>query len=125
MALVKQDIAEAVEHLKESVRLKPNQPDVLNDLAWILATHRDDGVRNPNEAVRFAEDACALTGYKDIEMLDTLAAAYAAAGQFDDAAATAQKAVDLALSSGREEKAEIIRKRLDLYKAGQPYYQRP
>ncbi len=125
MALVKQDIAEAVEHLKESVRLKPNQPDVLNDLAWILATYRDGGVRNPNEAVRFAEDACALTGYKDIEMLDTLAAAYAAAGQFDDAAATAQKAVDLALSSGREEKAEIIRKRLDLYKAGQPYYQRP
>jgi len=124
IALVKQDkIAEAVLHFKEAVRLKPNRPKVLNNLAWILATYRDGRFHNPNEAIRFAEDACLLTDYKDVGMLDTLAAAYAAAGKFDDAAATAQKAVDLALSSGLEERAQTIRKRLELYKAGKPYYE--
>jgi arylsulfatase A-like enzyme/Flp pilus assembly protein TadD len=123
-ALVKQDrIAEAVSHFKEAARLKPNRPDVLKNLAWILATYRDGRFHNPKEAVRFAENACLLTDYKDIGMLDTLAAAYAAAGKFDDAAATAQKAVDLALSSGQQERAQIISKRLELYKAGKPYYE--
>ncbi len=126
IALVKQDkVAEAVSHFRETVRLMPNQPGALRNLAWILSTYRGDGVHNPNEAIQFAEHACELTNYKDAGMLDTLATAYAAAEQFDKAVTTAQKAVDLALSSGQERKAEAIRKRLELYQAGQPYYQNP
>jgi tetratricopeptide (TPR) repeat protein len=126
MALLQQNkIVEAVSHLKESVNLKPNQPDTLNYLARTLAAYGDGRVHNPNEAIRFAQNACQLTDYKDIGILDTLAAAYAAAGKFDDAAATAQKAVDLALSSGQEERAQTISKRLELYKAGKPYFEQP
>jgi superkiller protein 3 len=124
MALVKQGkIADAVSHLKETIRLSPNRPEVLNNLGWILATFKDSRVYNPKGAVRFAENACALVDYKDTRMLDTLSAAYASAGRFEEAIATAQKAVDLALSSGREAQAKAIRKRLELYKAGKPYVQ--
>ena len=54
-------------------------------------------------------------------LLGTLAAAYAEAGRFDDAAATAENARDLALSAGQTEVAEKNRKLLELYRAGQPY----
>ncbi len=124
MVLAKQNkVAEAVLHLREAVRLKPNQPGVLNYLAWILATHRDKTIHNPKEAVRFAKKACQLTDYKYAELLDTLAVAYAAAGQFDEAITTAQKAVDLAISSGQEEEVQILRKRLELYRNSQQPYQ--
>jgi arylsulfatase A-like enzyme/tetratricopeptide (TPR) repeat protein len=122
MVLARQNkVAEAVLHLREAVHLNPNQPGVLNYLAWILATYQDKTVHNPKEAVRFAQKACQLTDYKYAELLDTLAVAYAAAGQFDKAITTAQKAVDLAIASGRAEQAQVIRDRLKLYRNSEPY----
>ena len=118
-------IAEAVSYFRQAVRLNPNSPLALNQLAWFLATCRDEGVYNPDEAIMLADDACELTGYNDPVTLDTLAAACAAAGKFEDAAATAQQAVDVALSSGRMDLAQTIDNRLELYKAGKPYYRQP
>ena len=64
----------------------------LNNLAWALATHPDAKIRNGTRAVKLAEDACRQTQYQQTVMVGTLAAAYAEAGRFDDALATAQKA---------------------------------
>ena len=55
----------AVTHWRKAVELKPNQLGTLNDLAWILATHTDENLRNPAEAVELSERACELTGYED------------------------------------------------------------
>jgi Flp pilus assembly protein TadD len=115
---------EAVVHFMETVRLNPNQPDVLNYLAWILAVYPDLPVHNLKQAVHFAEKACKLTGYKHPRLLDTLAVAYAANGQFDKAITTAEKAIDLAFSAGHKEEAEMIRKRLMLYQNSQPYQEK-
>ena len=54
-------------------------------------------------------------------MLDTLAAAYAAAGKFSEAIETAEKAVRLAEQTGRKDLVGEIQGRLQLYKAGQSY----
>ncbi len=51
--------------------------------------------------------------------MDTLAAAYAAAGRFGEAVETAEKALVLAESANQQQLAEAIRKRLELYKTGQ------
>jgi spermidine synthase len=53
--------------------------------------------------------------------LDTLAAAYAAAGRFAEAVAAAERAVPLAESGGQAELARRIQSRLELYRAGRPY----
>ena len=90
-----------------------------------MATHIDERFRNPAEAVRLAERACRLTEFKNIESLDTLSAAYAAAGKFDEAIETAEKAEKLCLSVKLQKRAEDIRSRLDLYRAGQPYREQP
>lgn len=113
--------AEAIGHYVEALRLKPTWVPAMNDLAWLLATHPDAGVREPAEAVKRAERACALTNYRNPMMLDTLAAAYAAAGRFSDAVRTAQTALKLIGSSGRNPLADKLQARLKLYTAGQPY----
>ncbi len=86
----------AVPSLREAVRLAPDSVRLLNDLAWILATHPDDTVRDATQAVTLAERAARMTGRRDASVLDTLAAAYAGAGRFTEAVGTAQSAQQLA-----------------------------
>ena len=64
-----------------------------------------------------------LTGYRQPLALDALAAAYAEYGNFDKAAETARKALELALQLGPEEHINGLKKRLKLYQSGQPYRQ--
>jgi Flp pilus assembly protein TadD len=110
---------EAVEHLEEAVRLKPDFLAAVNSLAWLLATCPKDGVRDGVRAVALAERACKATGYKIPALLDTLAAAQAEAGRFAEAIAAATRAVELA-DAGESPLADAIRARLKLYKAGRP-----
>jgi tetratricopeptide (TPR) repeat protein len=53
--------------------------------------------------------------------LDTLGAAYAAAGDFSKAIETAEKALELCRSSEQNTLKEKIENRIVLYKAGKPY----
>jgi tetratricopeptide (TPR) repeat protein len=114
----------AIRWYKEAIRCKPDWVFAINNLAWIQATHNQAEFRDPVEAVERALRACELTEYKNPSVLDTLAAAYAAADRFSDAVATAEKAVELASSSNKE-LAERIQSRLRLYRAGRPYIARP
>jgi len=66
-----------------------------------------------------AERACALTDYGDADLLDTLAAAYAEAGRFQDALGTARRALET--TERGSELAESITRRIALYEAGRPY----
>ena len=54
-------------------------------------------------------------------MLDTLAGAYAEAGQFAKAVKTAERAIQLARTGRRQELAKDIQARLALYKTKRPY----
>ena len=76
------------------------------------------------KAVELAQHTCELTGYKDPSLLDTLAVAYAAAGRFDEAKATAEKALNIAKETGRENLAVAIQERIKLYQANQQYRQK-
>jgi tetratricopeptide (TPR) repeat protein len=110
-----------VEHLRETVRLAPDWLAPLSGLAWILASDPDEDMRDPDEAIRLAEHAAELTERKNGAVLDLLAAAYAAAGQFERAVATAEEALDLASASQADRLADVIRARLELYRQGTPF----
>ena len=111
----------AIENLSKAIELKPNNTDVLNKLAWLFAAVDNTSIHNAPKAVEFAQRSCELTGYKDPMLLDTLAVSYAAAGRFDEAKATAEKAFNIAKETGREDLANKIKKRIKLYETGQPY----
>jgi len=98
-------------------------PEVLNNLAWTMATSGKADDRDGTRAVLFAERACQLTGYHETVMVGTLGAAYAEAGRFDDAIVTAQKACDLATASGKTDLLKINQQLLDLYRQHQPYHE--
>jgi Tfp pilus assembly protein PilF len=115
--------AEADRLYRDLIPLQQDNPEVLNDFAWLLATAADPAVRNGAEAVRHAERACELTGRKQAGYIGTLAAAYAEAGRFEDATRAAQQAIDVATSAGEKERADINRQLLELYRAGEPFRQ--
>ncbi len=114
-------ISSSLDHYRKALKLNPKNLEAMNNLAWIYATHEDERVRNGTEAVRLAQRACELTGYRQGAFVDTLCAAYAEAGRFDEAVKGAEKLLDWAESAGQKDLVEKIRSRLKLYKAGKPY----
>jgi tetratricopeptide (TPR) repeat protein len=113
--------ADSARHWREAVRIRPDFRTALNNLAWLLATARDPSLREPDLAVTLAERAVRLTPVPEAAVLDTLAAAYAADGRFDDAVATAERALVWTEAEGELALAEGIRKRLGLYRAGRAW----
>lgn len=89
----------------------------LNDLAWIRATCPDPAVRDGRRAVEAATRMCELAGGGDHRAFDTLAAAYAEAGDFDAAVEWQRKALERA----DESEWADFRARLDLYRARTPH----
>jgi Flp pilus assembly protein TadD len=113
---------QAVKFYTEALRAEPDRTDIMNNLAWLVATHNKADFYDPKRAIDLAERACQLTKYHDPSLLDTLAAAYAAAGNFAQAVRTAEKAVELTVSLRNEEIAGQIKGRLKLYQAKQPFF---
>ena len=113
---------QAVTQLQKALETDSNNILGLNDLAWLLATCPNDGIRDGARAVELAERVCEATGHKVPGFMDTLAAAYAEAGKFSKAVDTATKALALA-EPKQKSLAEQIRRRLELYKTGKPYRQ--
>jgi len=114
---------QAVEQYRQILRTAPGQLEALNNLAWLLATSGDATVRNGTEAVRYAEQVCQLTGYRQPRFIGTLAAAYAEAGRFPEAVATGQTAVKLANDAGDQNASNISSQLLNLYLNNQPYHE--
>jgi Flp pilus assembly protein TadD len=111
---------EAALHYRTALALSPQTVESLNNLAWLLATDPEPKSRNGAEAVQWAEQACALTGWKQHQILGTLAAAYAETGRFADAVRTAETAQRLATAAGHEGLARQIVEQLELYRSGRP-----
>jgi type IV pilus biogenesis/stability protein PilW len=116
-------LEEAIGNFRQAIRIKPNFTEALNNLAWVLAASPDDETRDGAEAVRLAERVCELTHDGEPSFLGTLAAAYAEAGRFPEAVATAEKAEQLATAAGLKKLAGENRQRLELYRAGKPYHE--
>jgi tetratricopeptide (TPR) repeat protein len=114
----------AIQNWAKALQLKPAQVGVLHKLAWALATGENVTAEDANKAILYASNACELTTNKEPVLLDTLAAAYAAAGRFEDAITTANKALDIAKAAGQESLADEIQERIILYKSGRRYRQK-
>lgn len=112
---------DACNHYRSALRIRPDWTEPKVRLAWVFATNPVDDPQEEEEAVRLASDACRLTAYSDVDALDTLAAAYAAAGRFTEAVRFASEALALAEAGPHSHTAVQIRQRLDLYRQDTPY----
>lgn len=112
----------AIEYYQASLRIEPDQPEPMSNIAWVLATHPDETIRNPEEAMDLAEQACRLAEPPGPALLDTRAAAYAATGGFGKAVADMRRAIRLAENQKMTDPLPDYRARLALYRRNQPYY---
>lgn len=118
------NVREAISMLKSTAWAHRTCFMAYDRLAWIYATSPHGQYRNAAEAVRLAESAVNLTRGQQTQPLDTLAAAYAEAGQFDRAGQVAEQAIRFAERDGDGRLAEQIRARRALYEAGRAYRDR-
>jgi tetratricopeptide (TPR) repeat protein len=113
---------EQVQEYDQMLRLAPDWPEVLNNLAWLLATQPEAELRNGPRAVMLSQRASALTGQTNYLFLSTLAAAYAEAGDFAEAVATQQEVCKLAEANSGKNATEMFRNRLELYRSEKAYH---
>lgn len=114
-------IGDAVTHYQRSLELKPDSADVCNNFAWVLVTSPEPSIRNGARAVALAEKANELLGTKNPAVLCTLGAAYAEAGRFTEALATAGRALPLAAAEKNDSLVNVLQGQIKLYQAGSPY----
>ena len=113
------DYAKALTDFTEAIRLDPNDPVAFNSRAVLRASCPDEKYRDGQKAIEDATKACELTDWKDAETLDTLAAAYAEAGDFEKAIDYSQKAIELADDDAKAD----LESRLKLYQDKKPFRQ--
>jgi 4-amino-4-deoxy-L-arabinose transferase-like glycosyltransferase len=111
-------IEEAIQHYRNALDVDSNNPVIMNNLAWMLATTSKTELRNGEEAVRLAIKAAELSDWRQPFFIGTLAAAYAQAGQFPLACKMASIARNLAFVTGQKEIAASNEKLLSLYSSG-------
>jgi tetratricopeptide (TPR) repeat protein len=105
--------ADALKEFNYLISLHPRPVTLaraLSDRAWFYATCPDSSFRNGQQAVKDAKAACSIMQWKDEDMIDTLAAAYAEAGDFDSAVQYVSQA--LAMKGISSESAKAFREHL-------------
>ena len=112
---------QAIEQYRIVMRLKPDWAYPISNLAWVMATHPEIQGRDVNEAVQLAYRACELTNFSDPLLMGTLAASYAAAGNFPKAIEIANAAAKLAEASNNAQLKNFIQYHLSFYVNSKPY----
>lgn len=112
---------EAIGHFERAMALSPEWSVPSAGLSWIFSSHADAAIRRPHEAIALAERALKLATGNEAMLRDALAAAYASAGRFAEAAASAERALDLARRTSEHALVAEIEGRLQLYRRNRAY----
>ncbi len=110
--------AGALAALDAAVRLDPARSESWNNRAWFLATCAEPAFRDGRRAVQDARRACELSGWKEAGILDTLASAYAEAGDFAEAIRWQARAVERSDIPELRERLDLFRKSRAFHKVG-------
>ena len=104
----------AIEYWEKSLSIKPDNADILNNLACVYAQQESSSFA-PDKALEYAQKANQLKNHQNINFLDTLALVHAVRGDFDKAIETAEQALMLAKSSNQETAVDTLEKSIEQY----------
>lgn len=110
------ELSKAIADLETAIKFDPMAYQPVNDLAWIYATEKSRKIRNGKKAVELATKACEMTLYKNWNTLDTLAAAFAASGDFKKAV----QWVSTAIKNAPEDRKAGLKEHQKLFLADKP-----
>jgi tetratricopeptide (TPR) repeat protein len=109
---------ESLAEIDRVIRMRGDTAGAHNQRAWILATCPEPNFRDGEEAIRSARIAVRLADGP--EYRDTLAAAFAEAGQFEKAIAEQEIAISMLRQAGQSTDLGRYQQVLDGYRKGQP-----
>jgi tetratricopeptide (TPR) repeat protein len=112
------EFGSAIEYWRGELRADPNNTMALNNIAWIQATCLDEAFRDGTNAVALATKACDLIEWKSWVVLETLAAAYAELGDFENAIKSTERAIGLEGTPGSNR--QKLFERLEEFRANTP-----
>jgi tetratricopeptide (TPR) repeat protein len=112
---------DALKDYYQAIKIDSTNASAWNNLAWFRATCPTAAMRNGKEAVEAATKACDYSSWKNWMRVDTLAAAFAEAGDFQQAVKYQKQALNMDKASSKERQA--MQSRLVLYEQRQPYRQ--
>ena len=109
--------ADAVNTFLQGAKADPKDPYSRAGAAWLYATTKDPKIHNPAVAMQLATEAAKLAHQKDATILDVLAAAYAAQGDFT----SAQRWEGKAILAADSEDIPQFQRRLVYYQTNKPW----
>jgi tetratricopeptide (TPR) repeat protein len=112
---------ESLKEIDHVINIRPRQDALARaygERAWFQLNCPDQSYRNGQQALKDATAACKLIGWKDEDMIDTLAVAYAEVGDFDSAVRYEEKA--LALKGVKPSESKRLQAHLDSFKQHRP-----
>jgi tetratricopeptide (TPR) repeat protein len=118
--VIERNFAAALADFSEAVRLDPKFDRGWNNLGWVYATAPEEKFRDGTLAIACANRACTLADWKNFDWIDTLALAYAESGNFHEAIRWETACL---ASNTSKEKAEAMRRHLDLFNASKAYHE--
>ncbi|MEQ8859513.1 MAG: hypothetical protein RIC56_12770 [Pseudomonadales bacterium] len=115
------NVRRAVRWYKAAVKQAPEDPNIVNEVAWTLAVTDQPPLRRARYARKIMDRLMEANDQarQRPEYLDTWAATYAATGDFDRAVILQQEALDVALSAADyADVVDVLREHLDAFSAG-------
>ncbi len=112
-------IESCIEQYEILLKQQPQKISMLNNLAWLLSAYPEPS--DPKRAVELAKKACDLTQNNEPTLLNTLAVAHAAAGDFKQAVACIEKSIELIDPSTETTLLEETQNYLELFENEQPF----
>lgn len=114
-------LEEAASDYRRALVDLPGREELVDEFSWTLATHPEATPDHGREALELERSRAVDARSLSAVALDRLAAAYAAAGRFDEAVAAAERALERVGAGGSAFFTAVVRERLALYRSGQPY----
>jgi tetratricopeptide (TPR) repeat protein len=114
-------LEEAIADYETAGRLVGENAQACNELAWALAANSEPRFRNGQKALQYAKRACELTQWANASFIDTLAVAYAEAGDFSEAIRYQKTAV--AMIPETAPYRDDVLKHLSLFEQNLPYHE--
>jgi tetratricopeptide (TPR) repeat protein len=87
---------DALHSLETGLEANPGNAGILNQMGWLYATAENPTVRDPAKALAYAQRAVEASNASDANVLDTLAEAYYANQEFDEAIKAEERALEIA-----------------------------
>ncbi len=120
LLMLRDQPVEAIDNLRYSAQAGATAVQSAVMLVWIYSTHPESTVRDANQALYWCEQLRKTEAGSDPRVLDACAAAFANAGQYQQAVQILTDAIFGVMQQGQDQLAGQMRQRLELYKKNQP-----